>query len=100
MQLGEELQELQELEGQETGLPQARPVAERRRTVAQLRLFAQVVRSGDWLALRIDPAQREPRDDRSIVRQILLCSNYALAIASHEVRRLIETSSRFQCCPT
>ncbi len=43
--------------GQETGLPQQRLAAERSRTVAQLRLFAQVVRQGDWLGLRIDSEQ-------------------------------------------
>ena len=46
----------------ETGLPSARIEGERARTVNQLKLFAQVVRAGQWLDLRIDPAQpsREP----------------------------------------
>lgn len=46
----------------ETGLPRARLEGERGRTVNQLRLFAGVVRSGNWLDVRIDTAmpEREP----------------------------------------
>ncbi|TBW56498.1 aldehyde dehydrogenase (NADP(+)) [Marinobacter halodurans] len=40
----------------ETGLPQARIEGERGRTCGQLRLFAQVVRAGEWLDVRVDPA--------------------------------------------
>ena len=40
----------------ETGLPQARLEGERGRTCGQLRLFANVVRAGEWLDVRIDPA--------------------------------------------
>src|SRR6478735_1393929 len=51
----------------ETGLPRTRIEGERGRTVGQLRLFAQVVRSGEWLDVRIDPAmpnrQPLPRPD-------------------------------------
>ncbi|PXF30072.1 2,5-dioxovalerate dehydrogenase [Pokkaliibacter plantistimulans] len=51
----------------ETGLPRARLEGERGRTVGQLRLFAEVVRAGDWLDARIDPALPErtplPRPD-------------------------------------
>ncbi|MFI0354822.1 aldehyde dehydrogenase (NADP(+)) [Actinomadura sp. 9N407] len=51
----------------ETGIPRARVEGERARTCNQLRLFAQVVRSGDWLGARIDPALPErtplPRPD-------------------------------------
>ena len=51
----------------ETGLPTARLNGERGRTVGQLRLFAQVVRQGDFRGARIDPAQPErtpaPRAD-------------------------------------
>jgi len=43
----------------ETGLPQARLVGERARTTGQLRLFAQVVRTGLHRGVRIDPAQPE-----------------------------------------
>jgi len=46
----------------ESGLPQARLQGERGRTCGQLRLFAQVVRRGDWLGLRLDTPlpDREP----------------------------------------
>ncbi|WP_163578230.1 aldehyde dehydrogenase (NADP(+)) [Halomonas faecis] len=46
----------------ETGLPQARIQGERGRTCGQLRLFASVVRAGEWLDVRLDPAlpEREP----------------------------------------
>ncbi|MFE4542405.1 aldehyde dehydrogenase (NADP(+)) [Arthrobacter sp. NPDC056727] len=42
--------------GQETGLPAARLTGERARTTGQLRLFADVVRQGDFRGVRIDPA--------------------------------------------
>lgn len=41
---------------QESGLPRARLEGERGRTVGQLRLFADVVRRGDYLDATIDPA--------------------------------------------
>ena len=46
----------------ETGLPRARLEGERGRTCGQLRLFAELIREGSWLELRIDPAQpqRQP----------------------------------------
>ena len=46
----------------ETNLPRARLEGERGRTVSQLRLFAEVVRGGAYLGLRIDPAlpDRQP----------------------------------------
>ncbi|MEL0628776.1 aldehyde dehydrogenase (NADP(+)) [Psychromonas aquatilis] len=46
----------------ETGLPRGRIEGERGRTCGQLRLFAEVVRSGESLDLRIDPAMpdRQP----------------------------------------
>jgi NADP-dependent aldehyde dehydrogenase len=51
----------------ESGLPRARIEGERGRTVGQLRLFAEVVREGGWLEVRIDPALPErkplPRSD-------------------------------------
>ncbi|MDB5838516.1 MAG: aldehyde dehydrogenase [Herminiimonas sp.] len=43
----------------ESGLPRARIEGERGRTVGQLRMFAGVVRNGDFLEARIDPAQPE-----------------------------------------
>lgn len=75
----------------ETGLPRARLEGERGRTVGQLRLFAQVVRAGHWLDVRIDPAQPErqplPRADLR-QRQIPLgpvavfgASNFPLAFS-------------------
>lgn len=51
----------------ETGLSEARAVGERGRTVNQLRLFASVVRQGDFRGVRWDPAMPErtpmPRPD-------------------------------------
>ncbi len=51
----------------ESGLPRARLEGERGRTCSQLRLFASVVRSGDWLGVRVDTALPErkplPRPD-------------------------------------
>lgn len=51
----------------ETGLPRARIEGERGRTVGQLRLFASVVRKGEWISAAIDPAlpdrQPLPRPD-------------------------------------
>jgi len=46
----------------ESGLPLARLTGERGRTVSQLRLFAETVRDGRWLGIRVDPAlpNREP----------------------------------------
>ncbi|WCM18279.1 aldehyde dehydrogenase (NADP(+)) [Paraburkholderia bryophila] len=43
----------------ESGLPRARIEGERGRTVGQLRMFAAVVREGDFLGVRIDPAMPE-----------------------------------------
>ncbi|WP_286974550.1 aldehyde dehydrogenase (NADP(+)) [Pseudomonas sp.] len=75
----------------ETGLPRARLEGERGRTCGQLRLFASVVRAGEWLDIRIDPAQPErsplPRADLR-QRQIALgpvavfgASNFPLAFS-------------------
>lgn len=46
----------------ESGLPRVRLEGERGRTCGQLRLFAGVVRSGEWLGVRIDPSlpERQP----------------------------------------
>jgi alpha-ketoglutaric semialdehyde dehydrogenase len=76
---------------EETGLPVARLEGERARTVGQLHLFAQVVRAGEWLDLRVDPALPErkplPRSDLRL-RQIPLgpvgvfgASNFPLAFS-------------------
>ncbi|UYG05024.1 aldehyde dehydrogenase (NADP(+)) [Halomonas sp. LR3S48] len=57
--IGDELIERAMLE---TGLPRARLEGERGRTCGQLRLFASVVRAGEWLDVRLDPAlpERQP----------------------------------------
>ena len=62
--LGEELLERGHAE---TGLPIARLTAERGRTIGQLRLFADELRNGGWLGLRVDQAMPDrkplPRSD-------------------------------------
>lgn len=50
-----------EMAMRETALPRARMEGERARTLGQLRLFAEVVRRGDWMGLRIDPALPDRR---------------------------------------
>lgn len=59
--------ELLDRAGAETGLPRARLEGERGRTMGQLRLFASVLRQGDWIGARIDPAMPDrkplPRAD-------------------------------------
>ncbi len=64
MGLGDELIERAHLE---SALPRERLSGERGRTVNQLRLFADELRAGGWLGLRIDPALPErtplPRPD-------------------------------------
>jgi alpha-ketoglutaric semialdehyde dehydrogenase len=78
--------------GQETGLPAARLAGERARTTGQLRLFANVVRQGDFRGVRIDPAlpERKPMPRADIrQRQIPLgpvavfgASNFPLAFST------------------
>ena len=76
---------------QETGLPRPRLEGERGRTVNQLRLFARVVRDGDWAGVRIDHALPDrtpmPRSDLRL-RQIPVgpvavfgASNFPLAFS-------------------
>jgi 2,5-dioxopentanoate dehydrogenase len=64
MALGDELLERAHAE---SGLPLARLTGERARTVGQLRLFADEVRKGGWMGIRIDPAMPDrkplPRAD-------------------------------------
>lgn len=77
---------------QETGLPAARLQGERARTTGQLRLFATVVRTGDFRGVRIDPAipDRTPLPRADIrQRQIPLgpvavfgASNFPLAFST------------------
>ena len=78
--------------GQETGLPAARLQGERARTTGQLRLFANVVRQGDFRGVRVDPAipDRSPLPRADIrQRQIPLgpvavfgASNFPLAFST------------------
>ncbi|WP_442113876.1 aldehyde dehydrogenase (NADP(+)) [Pseudomonas sp. NUPR-001] len=81
-----------ELVTRETALPNARILGERGRTSGQLRLFAQVLRRGDFLAARIDRAQpdRQPLP-RADIRQYRLgvgpvavfgASNFPLAFST------------------
>jgi 2,5-dioxopentanoate dehydrogenase len=75
----------------ETGLPRGRLEGERSRTVAQLRLFSDVIRSGDWQGLRIDHAIPErkpaPRPDLRLCRialgpvAVFGASNFPLAFS-------------------
>jgi NADP-dependent aldehyde dehydrogenase len=76
---------------QETGLPTARIEGERARMVGQLRLFADVVREGSWMGLRVNTALPDrkplPRPDLRL-RKIPLgpvavfgASNFPLAFS-------------------
>lgn len=70
MALGDELIARGHLE---TGLPQARLIGERGRTVSQLRLFASVAREGSWVDARIDTAQpdRQPLPKPDLRRMLI-----------------------------
>lgn len=81
-----------ELVGQETALPAARIQGERARTSGQLRLFAQVLRRGDFHGARIDRAlpERQPLP-RADIRQCRIglgpvavfgASNFPLAFST------------------
>lgn len=75
----------------ESGLPQARAVGERGRTVGQLRLYANLLREGSWVDARIDAGmpdrQPAPRPDlRSMERPLGVvgvfgASNFPLAFS-------------------
>lgn len=75
----------------ESGLPTSRIMGERGRTSGQLRLFAAVLRRGDFLDARIDPAQPEraplPRADIRLVNigvgpvAVFGASNFPLAFS-------------------
>lgn len=75
----------------ETGLPAARIEGERARTCGQLQLFADVVRAGDFLDVRIDTAQPDrkpqPRPDLRYMKQavgpvsVFGASNFPLAFS-------------------
>ncbi len=88
MALGDELLERAK---SESGLPLPRLTGERARTVGQLRLFADELRKGGWMGLRIDPALPDrkplPRSDLRL-RKIPLgpvvvfgASNFPLAFS-------------------
>ncbi|NVO29455.1 aldehyde dehydrogenase family protein, partial [Donghicola sp. C2-DW-16] len=75
----------------ETGLPEARLVGERGRTVGQLRLFASHIRTGDYLDRRYDAALPEraplPRPDLRMMQRpigpvaVFGASNFPLAFS-------------------
>jgi 2,5-dioxopentanoate dehydrogenase len=75
----------------EAGLPEARLVGERGRTVGQLRMFADLVREGSWVDARIDHAQPDRKPlARPDVRRMLVsmgpvavfgASNFPLAFS-------------------
>jgi NADP-dependent aldehyde dehydrogenase len=74
----------------ETGLPRARLEGERGRTINQLKLFASVVREGDWLDATIDPALPDRTPPRPDLRRMNLAlgpvavfgaSNFPLAFS-------------------
>ncbi|MGF6709524.1 alpha-ketoglutaric semialdehyde dehydrogenase [Luteibacter sp. W1I16] len=94
--IGEEIlalgDELIETAMRESGLPRARIEGERGRTVGQLRLFAGVLRRGDWMGLRIDPVPAgdppSPRADLRLRRiplgpvAVFGASNFPLAFST------------------
>jgi NADP-dependent aldehyde dehydrogenase len=83
--------ELLEFAGAETALPRERLTGERLRTVNQLRMFADVVRKGDWRDVRIDRAlpdrtpQRRPDLRRTMIPlgpvAVWAASNFPLAFS-------------------
>ena len=76
----------------ETGLPEARLVGERGRTTGQLRMFATVIESKDYLDIRIDEALPErqplPRPDIRLTQRglgpvvVFGASNFPLAFSA------------------
>ena len=82
MDLGEPLLLMTE---EETALPQPRLQFERGRTVGQLRIFAEVVRDGSHLGMRIDTAQpdRKPAPKPDIRRMLVPLGPVAIFGASN-----------------
>jgi 2,5-dioxopentanoate dehydrogenase len=88
MALGDELLERG---AAESGLPVPRLTGERARTVGQLRLFADELRMGGWLGIRIDPALPDrkplPRPDLKVRKipcgpvAVFGASNFPLAFS-------------------
>lgn len=76
---------------EETGLPEARIIGERGRTMGQLKLFAEVVRAGSYLEISIDTAQPErtpiPKPDIRMINiplgpvAVFGASNFPLAFS-------------------
>ncbi|HVV02363.1 MAG TPA: aldehyde dehydrogenase (NADP(+)) [Verrucomicrobiae bacterium] len=58
---------------EETALPESRLIGERGRTVAQLKMFAEVVREGSWVDARIDRAipDRKPLPKPDLRRKLI-----------------------------
>lgn len=84
--------DITEIGYQETGLPEARLIGERGRTVGQLRMFAKHIEAGDYLDRRHDEAlpNREPlpRPDLRLVQRplgpvaVFGASNFPLAFST------------------
>lgn len=76
----------------ESGLPEARIIGERGRTVGQLRLFAQLLREGSWVGATIETAQpdRQPLPKPDIRKMLVpvgpvvvfAASNFPLAFST------------------
>lgn len=76
----------------ETGLPEARLIGERGRTVGQLRLFAELLREGSWVEAVIDTAMPDRKPlPRADIRKMLVpigpvavfgASNFPLAFST------------------
>lgn len=76
---------------QESGLPRGRAEGERARTVAQIRLFAQLIKEGSWVRAQIDPADKKrkplPKADIRSMEQaigpvaVFGASNFPLAFS-------------------
>ena len=82
MQLGDELIERTHLE---TGLPEARIIGERGRTVGQLKLFASLLREGSFVEAIIDTAlpDRKPLPRPDLRRMMLPIGPVAVFAASN-----------------
>jgi len=77
--------ELIERASAETALPEARLIAERGRTVNQIRLFAEVVQEGSWVQARIDRAlpDRQPIPKPDLRRMLIPIGPVAVFGASN-----------------
>jgi alpha-ketoglutaric semialdehyde dehydrogenase len=76
----------------ETGLPEARLIGERGRTMGQLKMFAALIREGSWVDARIDQADADraplPKPDTRLMLQavgpvvVFGASNFPLAFSA------------------